>query len=127
MTYQFAIGWDNEGSLADIPQQPKTDGITYPEYRDCGDGSIQPNGKPRTTLIYDEGMRKSVKNELFTFLGFVSDSVFVVEGTARLLNHDRLTFANYNVKLICKHGVDTKFLHGLWRSIEIKVVIYEAL
>src|SRR5258708_34818258 len=94
MAYQFAAGYNNTGSLANIVPQPNTPGYTWPAYIDATDGSGFNDGFGMTDLTFTL-LQISEWIALNTQLG-LTDASPSAQGTFRLKDAPSRAFHNYN-------------------------------
>ncbi len=121
MTYQFAAGYDNAGSLAVLATQPKSKGVLPGRLKQTGDGLTIADGFLKAEWIYTSLLPADF-NTLITALGLDPDDMdaFSVKATIKTLdNSDRTTFSNYNAIVSLPERYDFHFV--AWRNVIFKI------
>lgn len=125
MPYQFASGYSQAGSLADLVPQPRSEGINPGRVLTDGSGKERLDGKGSCTLIYSV-LTAAELDTLLTQIGFSTDRS--VECTLRLKANDDRAFANYNGIIHAPVQTrDGKYRKHLWQNVEFRVTGIEAL
>jgi hypothetical protein len=124
MTYQYADGYDNAGSLADFTPQPKSTGLFRAYRRVPVTRRVKADGDLRCTLTwtvldYDE------YETILTQCGVTIDNPSN-EGTWRLRTGES-SWANYNGILVINQPPDIQRAIGFWQNIVASLYKLEAL
>ena len=93
MTYQVAVGFNNEGSLQDLTVQPSSPGIEYPEFVIAGDMTGDFDGPPFIDLVYSM-VTETTWPTILEDMGL--DSANSSQNTWCLFNRDTGDFEPYN-------------------------------
>lgn len=122
MSYQVAIGFNNAAGLADISPQPKSSTV-YRKVEVAVDQTVQQVGFDRIILYFSALTAGELNTVLSAFgLSFTTLSNEVTVSVP--VSADR-TFSNYNA--VAQFLKVPQFSMGVWKGVEITLVLEEAL
>ena len=118
MSYQVAIGFNNAAGLADISPQPKSSTV-YRKVEVAVDQTVQQIGFDRIILYFSALTAGELNTVLSAFTTLSNEVTVSVPVSA-----DR-TFSNYNA--VAQFLKVPQFSMGVWKGVEITLVLEEAL
>lgn len=116
MATQSAIGWNNEGGLADISKQPRVEFVNYGRERVGGDGFTYEDGKRSCEFIYDY-LEEAEYNSLCTAFG-VPDGTASAKNTVSLPSNQARGATSYNCWIKQPRGTHDR---GKWLNVSFLV------
>ena len=123
MTYKIAAAHDNAAGLTTVTPQPACEGIQYPRMIRAASGKVYPDGQAYCEWRYGPELDETVYNSLLTQFGLTS--VWFAEVTvATVSSADRVTFSNYNGRII---RPQVQYSKGFYRNVVFLVSELEAI
>jgi hypothetical protein len=111
--FKLAIGNDQAGSLVTVSPEPTFSGILHPERLSVANHAVYLNGTPFIRVSYGY-LTAAAWTALLAAAGLTSYESRDI--TARILESDFSTWANYNGTIIKPDMSDLYYFAGIWRS-----------
>lgn len=121
MTYQIVDGYNNEGTLADVTVQPRSQGFIAGRFTTAGDGSTVTDGFPSTTWEYT-ALTEAQFAALNTQFGISRDTPSNQVTIKTNPHEDEDTWGAYNAIIhypnITREG---NYRSGFWHDVEYRI------